>query len=94
MLFKEALGYVISEYRKDKGLTLRQMMNQNKAIISHNYLWEIEKGRKEVSSVLLREVAKAMNTDTAELVIKVGIVMAGGIPDYLPKELDELSVNL
>lgn len=69
------------------------MVIYRKAHISYNYLWEVEQGRKEVSSEMLEQVAKLMDTSTADLVIQVGICMAGGVPDYLPKELDEQLVN-
>jgi transcriptional regulator with XRE-family HTH domain len=94
VLFRTALSWVISEYRKETRYTLRQMINNTKAVISHNYLWEVEQGKKQPSSELLEEIAKAMGMNTAELVIKVGICMAGGVPDYPPKELDETLVNL
>jgi len=94
MLFRQALSYVISEYRQDKKITLRQMIINSKALISHNYLWELEKGRKEASSELLEQVAKCMGMTTSDLVIRVGICMAGGVPDFVPNELDEQLINL
>lgn len=94
MLFRKALGYVLSDYRHTSKLTLRQIVNRGSGRISYNYLWELEQGRKEASSEMLDELASCLCIDTADLVIKVGIVMAGGVPNYLPKELDEQLVDL
>jgi len=87
MLFRQALGYVIADYRKDKDLTLRQMITNGQARLSYNYLWEIERGKKEPSSEILNEIAKCMRTDTPDLIIKVGLLMSQySIPDT-PQEL-------
>jgi hypothetical protein len=90
MIFRKALGQVISEYRYANNLTLRQMSGSGSGRISTTYLWELENARKEASSEMLVEVAQCMNTNPAELVIRVGFFM-GGIPDYVPEELLELA---
>lgn len=94
MLFRQALGHIIAEYRQDKKLTLRQVVNRGSGRISLTYLWELEKARKEVSSEMLIEVAQCLAIPPSDLVIKVGIAMCGGVPSYLPKELDEQLVSL
>jgi len=94
MLFRQALGHIIAEYRQDKQLTLRQTVNRGSGRISLTYLWEIEKARKEVSSEMLIEVAQCLAIEPSDLVIKIGMVMCGGVPNYLPIELDEQLVSL
>lgn len=94
MLFRRALGEVVSEHRYKNQLTLRQVINKTQARISYNYLWEIEQGRKEPSSELLDEVAKCMGIDTAELVVLVGLRMGYKVPDtaeQLLTDSDQLS---
>lgn len=81
MLFRHALADVIADYRHSKKITLRQMITNGNAKISHNYLWEIEQGRKEASSEILAEIAKCMKMDTAELVVNVGLRMGYKIPN-------------
>jgi transcriptional regulator with XRE-family HTH domain len=90
MKFREALGSVIQEYRYNNNLTLRQMSGGGSGRISTTYLWELENSRKEASSEMLTEVAECMSITTAELVIRVGFFM-GGIPDYVPQDLLELT---
>jgi transcriptional regulator with XRE-family HTH domain len=94
MLFRKALGHIIAEHRKDKQLTLRQTAIRGSGRISLTYLWELENGRKEASSEMLIEVAQCLGISPSDLVIKVGMAMCGGVPNYLPKELDEQLVNL
>ena len=94
MLFRQALGHIIADHRYDNKLTLRQVVNRGSGRISLTYLWEIEKARKEVSSEMLIEVAQCLAIDPSDLVIKIGMVMCGGVPNHLPKELDEQLVNL
>jgi len=81
MLFRQALGEVISEHRYKNQLTLRETINKSQARISHNYLWELEQGRKEASSEVLNEIAKCLGMDTAELVVIVGLRMGFRVPD-------------
>jgi transcriptional regulator with XRE-family HTH domain len=93
MLFRQALGYIIAEHRKEKQLTLRQMVNRGSGRISLTYLWEIEKARKEVSSEMLIEVADCLAMTSSDLVVKVGITMAGGIPNSIPEKFDKELVS-
>jgi transcriptional regulator with XRE-family HTH domain len=89
MLFRQALGVVLSEHRYKNQLTLRQVVKNSQARVSYNYLWEIEQGKKEPSSEVLNELAKCIGTDTADLVMKVGLVMNGySIPDNAKELLD------
>ena len=90
MKFREALGEVIKDYRHSNNLTLRQLANSGSGRISLTYLWELENARKEASSEMLVEVAGCLRTNPAELVIRIGMFM-GGIPDYVPEELLELT---
>jgi transcriptional regulator with XRE-family HTH domain len=90
MKFRDALGKVIAEYRYDNNLTLRKMASNGSGRVSLTYLWELENAKKEASSEMLVEVAGCMKTTPAELVIKVGLFMAG-VPDYIPEDLLELT---
>jgi transcriptional regulator with XRE-family HTH domain len=88
MLFRQALGRVISDHRYDNGLTLRQTTNRGSGRISYNYLWELEQGHKEASSEMLEEIAECLGITTAELVIRVGLLMGGGVPNTPEEILD------
>jgi len=94
MLFRQALGHIIAEHRHDKKLTLRQTAIRGSGRISLTYLWELENARKEASSEMLIEVAQCLDISPSDLVVKIGIAMGGGVPNHLPKELDEQLVNL
>lgn len=56
--------------------------------ISYNYLWELEQGRKEASSEMLVEIAECLGITSPELVIRIGLLMGGGVPDTLEEMLD------
>jgi transcriptional regulator with XRE-family HTH domain len=81
MLFRQALGDFVADYRYINKITLRQMITNANAKISYNYLWEIEQGRKEPSSEILNEIAKCVKMNTAELVVNVGLRMGYQIPN-------------
>ncbi len=88
LLFRKALGEVISNYRYDKGITLRQMSASGSGRISTTYLWELENAKKEASSEMLREVAECLEMRTSDLVVLIGLTMGGGVPDTPEEILD------
>ncbi len=88
LLFRKALGQVISDYRYDNAITLRQMSASGSGRISTTYLWELENAKKEASSEMLVEVAECMGISTSELVVRAGLVMGGGVPDTPEEILD------
>lgn len=54
-LFRTALGHVIREERKDRGLTMREITG-----VSIGHLSDVERGQKEVSSEVLQAIADGM----------------------------------
>lgn len=82
-MFKYALGRVIKTYRLDRGLTQRQLATGG--FIAHNYLSEVERGVKTVSSEFLENLAATLKVPSYELVIEAGYLMAEypEIPDTI-----------
>ncbi|WP_342319913.1 helix-turn-helix domain-containing protein [Corynebacterium mayonis] len=66
-LLREALGMSLRAYRADKGVSLRSLAAQ--ARVSSGYLSELERGRKEVSSELLKSICAALDTSVAEVLL-------------------------
>ncbi|MDY5786003.1 helix-turn-helix transcriptional regulator [Corynebacterium sp.] len=66
-LLREALGMSLRAYRADKGVSLRNLAAQ--ARVSSGYLSELERGRKEVSSELLKAICDALDTTVAEVLL-------------------------
>lgn len=57
-LLRRELGEVLREHRESQGRTLRQLAADS--AVSHGYLSEIERGKKEASSELLVAVCDAL----------------------------------
>lgn len=76
MLYREALGKVIREWRQERNLTLRMVAQDRMAF---NYLSEIERGEKELSSELLPTVASGLGVEIHDLIIEAGYRMAEGL---------------
>lgn len=88
MLYREALGLVLRQTRLDKNLTLRQA--SARACMALGYLSEVERGHKELSSELLRNLARGLNTEVSELIISTGLRLAGVVvPDTVADLVDE-----
>lgn len=84
MLYREALGFILSEVRKEKSLTLRELAKR--ANISLGYLSELERGRKEPSSEILDSLTKALSISLGFLLSKVCDFLNNlEIQDYAPK---------
>lgn len=73
-LFRELLGQVLRDLRRQQQRTLRQVAAD--AQVSLGYLSEVERGQKEASSELLVNIAQALNTPLAVVVREVAIRMA------------------
>lgn len=73
MLYREALGKVIREWRQDRKMTLRMVAND---LMAFNYLSEVERGEKELSSELLEIVASGLGVHVYDLIIEAGYRMA------------------
>lgn len=84
MRFHEALGEVIREERLAQKQTLRDVSTTG--YVSMGHLSDVENGRKEGSSQFLEAVAKALKTDSYNLVLKAGYLMADfKVPDTTEK---------
>lgn len=64
-LMREAIGQVLRNERQLQQRTLREVADD--AAISVQYLSEIERGRKEASSEVLRTVTSALHLQLADL---------------------------
>ena len=73
MLFKDALGGVVRDLRTNKQLALREVAGD---LISFNYLSEIERGKKEPSSSVLKIIANGLGVEAHDLIIEAGYRMA------------------
>jgi len=67
MELKQAIGDTIRRLRMERKITMRKMA----PYISLGHLCEVEKGRNEISSVLLEVVAEGLNLSTAELLKEI-----------------------
>lgn len=68
-LFREELGRVLRDTRKQSGMTLREV--SEKAMVSLGYLSEVERGQKEASSELLASICDAMNVSLSMILREV-----------------------
>jgi transcriptional regulator with XRE-family HTH domain len=73
MQLNTALGDAIRTARLEKGMTLRDL--SAKSYISLGYLSEIERGTKDVSSVVLECVAQGLEVPLYVLVSKASVQM-------------------
>lgn len=64
-LMREAIGQVLRDERQHQQRTLREVADD--AAISVQYLSEIERGRKEASSEVLRTVTSALHLQLVDL---------------------------
>lgn len=89
MLYREALGEILREERLSQKMTLRMVAEQS--TLALGYLSEIERGQKEISSDLLESLAaRGLGMETADIVIRAGMRLAGlDIPDT-PESLYEV----
>lgn len=74
MLMRTALGYVLREERLARKKSLRQI--SDKGIVALGYLSEIERGQKEVSSEILRDVCETLGLSTSEVLARTADFMA------------------
>lgn len=64
-LLRTAIGYAIRTKRLERGENLREV--SHRAPIALGYLSEVERGQKDISSELLRAVARGLEIETSEL---------------------------
>ena len=88
MKFYEALGEVIREEREKQGYTLREICLSN--FISIGHLSDVERGRKECSSIFMEKVATGLGIPLYELIIEAAYRMAEyEVPDTIESFIDE-----
>ncbi len=74
VLLREVVGDVLRRTRLSRGRTLREVSES--ARVSLGYLSEIERGRKEVSSELLKAICTALNIPMSAVLFDAGQQMA------------------
>jgi len=89
MLYREALGEILREERLSQKMPMREVAG--KSTLALGYLSEVERGQKEISSDLLESLAaRGLGMETADIVIRAGMRLAGlDIPDT-PESLYEV----
>ena len=89
VLFRQELGDVLRDARRNQGRTLRQVSSD--ARVSLGYLSEIERGQKEASSELLVSVTDALGLPLSfvlrEVSDRIAIAEQVTIPDTVPEGL-------
>lgn len=87
MLFKIAMGEVLRELRREKGITLRQL--SKKSNVALGYISDIERGRKDPSSVVIQSLANGIGMSAAALIIESGYRMGDWDTIELSEEKEE-----
>jgi transcriptional regulator with XRE-family HTH domain len=68
-----AIGDTLRAERTEKGLTLRQVAEG--AHVSVSYLAEIERGEKDPSSRVLESIARGLDVELHELLIRIATAL-------------------
>jgi transcriptional regulator with XRE-family HTH domain len=68
-----AIGDTLRAERTEKGLTLKQVAEG--AHVSVSYLAEIERGEKDPSSRVLESIAKGLDVELNELLIRIATAL-------------------
>lgn len=71
--YRDALGYVVRSTRIRNGKTLREVAVA--APMALGYISEIERGQKDVSSELLRSLARGLETTVGSLALETAMVI-------------------
>jgi transcriptional regulator with XRE-family HTH domain len=66
-----AIGETLRAERTERGLTLKQVAEG--AHVSVSYLAEIERGEKDPSSRVLENIARSLDMEVSELLIRIAI---------------------
>jgi transcriptional regulator with XRE-family HTH domain len=66
-----AIGETLRAERTERGLTLKQVAEG--AHVSVSYLAEIERGEKDPSSRVLENIARSLEMEVSELLIRIAI---------------------
>jgi len=68
-----AIGDTLRAERNEKGLTLKQVAGG--AHVSVSYLAEIERGEKDPSSKVLESVARGLDVELSELLVRIATAL-------------------
>ena len=68
-----AIGDTLRAERTEKGLTLKQVAEG--AHVSVSYLAEIERGEKDPSSRVLESIARGLDVELSELLIRIATAL-------------------
>lgn len=68
-----AIGDTLRAERTEKGLTLKQVAEG--AHVSVSYLAEIERGEKDPSSRVLESIARGLDVELSELLVRIATVL-------------------
>ncbi len=66
-----AIGETLRAERTERGLTLKQVAEG--AHVSVSYLAEIERGEKDPSSRVLENIARSLDMEVSELLIRIAV---------------------
>ena len=64
-----AIGETLRSERTERGLTLKQVAER--AHVSVSYLAEIERGEKDPSSRVLENIARSLDIEVSELLVRI-----------------------
>ena len=73
MILRDYIGTALLNERKKQGRTLRNVAQR--AQVALGYVSELERGRKEVSSEVLRSICEALYMTVADLMVDVTVAM-------------------
>ena len=68
-----AIGDTLRAERTEKGLTLKQVTEE--AHVSVSYLAEIERGEKDPSSRVLESIARGLDVELSELLVRIAATL-------------------
>ena len=68
-----AIGETLRAERTERGLTLKQVAEG--AHVSVSYLAEIERGDKDPSSRVLENIARSLDMEVSELLIRIAVTL-------------------
>lgn len=97
MEFKVALGDVIRELRLERNLTLRILSKRSNVALG--YLSEIERGRKDASSSVMKAIGHGLKVPIHQIVIEAGYRMgewdvAGIVDSQTLREVDNYGYKM
>ncbi len=68
-----AIGEILRAERTERGLTLKKVAEG--AHISVSYLAEIERGEKDPSSKVLENIARSLDMEVSELLVRIAFAL-------------------